>query len=165
MGTPSTVWDYRQLRTSTSQDAKEVIQACIQNPMTFSHGASTDTGLNSLDKLDGQYSNLWAANSGFVTAGSYLNESTKKSTTPAGRYFDCTDESGNPATVFFPASGYRSSSTGVLGGVGSEGDAWMVETKEERNGYNMVFLNTDASIKLQNNAVRSNGIPVRPEKE
>ena len=45
--------------------------------MTFSHGASTDTGLNSLDKLDGQYSNLWAANSGFVTAGSYLNESTK----------------------------------------------------------------------------------------
>ncbi len=31
MGTPSTVWDYRQLRTSTSQDAKEVIQACIQN--------------------------------------------------------------------------------------------------------------------------------------
>ncbi len=47
----------------------------------------------------------------------------------------------------------------------AKGDAWMVETKEERNGYNMVFLNTDASIKLQNNAVRSNGIPVRPEKE
>ena len=53
----------------------------------------------------------------------------------------------------------------MLGGVCSEGYAWMVETKEERNGYNMVFLNTDASIKLQNNAVRSNGIPVRPEQE
>ena len=195
MGTPSTVWDYRQLRTSTSQDAKEVIQACIQNPMTFSHGASTDAGFNSLDKLDGRYSNLWAANCPLYpnggTAG-YQSESTKTvydpcpagykvpvgyaisplitsigtwSTNPAGRYFDCTDESGNPATVFFPASGYRSARTGVLGEVGSEGDAWMVETKEERNGYNMVFQSTDASIKLQDNAARSNGIPVRPEKE
>ena len=192
MGTPSTDWDYQQLRTTENQLAEKVIMACIQNPMTFSYGVRVGTTLwSNLGKLDGQYANLWAANSGLVTAGSYLSESTKKtvydpcpagykvpvgyvldplivstgtwSTAPAGRYFDCTDESGNPATVFFPASGWRSSSTGMLGDVGIEGSSWMAETQGITNGYIMTFVS--GNIRLQNDAVRSNGIPVRPEKE
>ena len=79
-----------------------------------------------------------------------------------GWYFDCTDESGAPATVFFPATGYRWATTGNPNEVCVDGSTWSADS-EGTSGYNLV--SSIGGIRLQNTAARSNGITVRPEKE
>lgn len=80
-----------------------------------------------------------------------------------GWYFNCTDENGDPATVFFPAAGYRDVKDGWLHEVCEDGSTWSADTKGETVGYNLV--SSASYIRLMDNASRSNSLPVRPEKE
>ena len=60
--------------------------------------------------------------------------------------------------IFFPASGYRLSSSGNLYGVGSYGSCWSASALSSYYGY---FLNFSSSNWYQNSFYRALGYPVR----
>ena len=60
----------------------------------------------------------------------------------------------------FPASGRRSSSTGVLENSGTNGYYWVASPNSAANGYNLNFNST--AVNASNNNTRSTGMPVRP---
>ena len=64
--------------------------------------------------------------------------------------------------LWFPASGYRSSSSGSLSNVGSYGCYWSASPSSSNLGHSLYF---DSSYWYWNNYGRANGFPVRPVAE
>ena len=89
------------------------------------------------------------------------NESSVKFSAAYGHNF-YTNGSKN-ATIFFPASGFRSNSDGSLGNVGSYGYYWSAVPYSTYYGCNLYFYWSNVSP--QNNYSRSYGFAARPVSE
>ena len=68
-------------------------------------------------------------------------------------------DSPNPQTAFFPASGYRSNSSGAVCNVGSNGYFWSSSPLSVTNGYYLLF--NSSSVTPSNYSNRCYGFPVR----
>ena len=151
----------------------------IKNPTTFYH----ISGYYGPCKTT--YYNMWDAKQ---TGSGNITTATKKTVydpCPAGfcvptgnlYYFMCNngssrsmgtwDDANKGATwntsitgnaLFFPASGYRSYSSGTLYNVGSDGYYWSASPKSISDGHNLLF---NSSIWNWNNDDRALGCPVR----
>ncbi len=65
------------------------------------------------------------------------------------------------ATDFYPASGYRVSSSGGLGSVGTLGSAWS-SSPSSASSVNGSYLNFYSSnVNPENSSYRASGFPVR----
>ena len=84
-----------------------------------------------------------------------------------GTYFPngFVNDKNNPdaQTIFFPASGYRSSNNGGMGGVGSYGYGRSSSPNSATNGYNLIFLSS--GVLPSNGNSRADGFSVRCVKE
>lgn len=98
----------------------------------------------------------------FTTTGSNTSTASQINGTwnaaEKGWDFNCTEN-----TVFFPASGYRSNSSGSLGNVGSNGYCWSAVPNSASSGRNLSFNSTNVSP--LHNGSRAYGVPVRPVQE
>ena len=157
------------------------IQMGLQNPTAFYYNGSSPYNWFGT----ASYYNLWDANC--VTTGNSDNnvEKTVYDPCPVGfkmpngntfTYFSKTNVVGSfsngryfkrnadDATgVFFPASGYRGYSDGLLGGVGSSGSVWLSSTGNLNNTHSLGFSSNVANP--QNYDKRASGYSVRPVQE
>ena len=105
---------------------------------------------------------------GFSTTGtntstrSQFNVSKDWDNSNPGWYF-YTHKTNKTATIFFPASGCRNYSSGVLSNVGSYGYSWAAVPYSATYGRGLGFR-SGGVYPLSNNS-RSNGFPVRPAQE
>lgn len=172
------------LATASWTANSTVIKTGILNPRTFCTNFY----------MDKTYYNLWAVNNkatsenlatsaktvydpcptgykvpvnnafrAFTTTGSNTSTASQINgtwnATSGGWDFKC-----NEGTVFFPASGYRSSSSGALYDVGSRGYYWSAVPSSTSNGRDLSFDSTYVSP-LNRSSIRSNGFAVRPVRE
>lgn len=151
----------------------------IKNPTTHYDNSST------YGSCDTKYYNMWDAQQ---TVTGNITTATKKTVydpCPAGfcvptgnlyyfigngsnRAMGTWDDTNKGATwntsitgnaLFFPASGYRSSSSsGALNGVGSYGYCWSASPNGSNYGHNLLF---DSSKWVWDDGNRANGFPVR----
>ena len=177
-GTSSTT-----LTTANWTTGNTTINNGILNPGTFCTTAN----------MDNKYYNLWAVDNNatsqdlatssktvydpcptgykvpvnnvfraFTTTGSNTSTASQINgtwnATSGGWDFKC-----NEGSVFYPASGYRSDSSGALSNVGSDGYFWSAVPSSTRNGRNLYFNSTNVYPLLNYN--RSNGFAVRPVQE
>ena len=98
----------------------------------------------------------------FTTTGSNTSTASQINgtwnATSGGWDFKCSE-----GTVFYPASGYRYSSSGALNLVGSNGYCWSAVPNSTNYGRYLSFYSTNV-YPLNNNS-RSNGFAVRPVQE
>ena len=77
-------------------------------------------------------------------------------------YFFYTNSSKSDV-IYFPASGYRHSETGVITDLGGRGSYWAAISGNESSGYQLLFYNGNSSgIAPDNFERRANGQSVRP---
>ena len=177
-GTSSTT-----LTTANWTTGNTTINNGILNPGTFCTTAN----------MDNKYYNLWAVDNNatsqdlatssktvydpcptgykvpvnnvfraFTTTGSNTSTASQINgtwnATSGGWDFKC-----NEGSVFFPASGYRSYSSGALYDVGSYGYYWSAVPNSTNDGRYLYFYST--SVSPLSNLSRSNGFAVRPVQE
>ena len=77
-------------------------------------------------------------------------------------YFFYTDSSKSDV-IYFPASGYRHSETGVITDLGGRGSYWSAVSGNESSGWQLLFFNGNSSGLVPDNLERrANGQSVRP---
>ena len=97
---------------------------------------------------------------GFTTTGNYTEDKTQFNVVgnfANGWYFKKNSE--DTTGVFFPASGYRSSASGVLRDVGSYGYCWCSSSGSQNGAYSLGFYS--GSVSPQYGSTRAYGFSVR----
>ena len=168
-GTTVTGFTYAGSTTATIADN-------IKNPTTHYFNSSNFGPCNTT------YYNMWDAQN---TAKDNVTSATKKTIydpcppgfcVPTGNLFyfmgnggnrnddnwDGTNKGKTWSGIFFPASGYRSSSSGTLYGVGSYGSYWSASPYSSSSGRTLDFDSGDWSWGSNG---RAGGFPVRPVAE
>lgn len=102
---------------------------------------------------------------GFTTTGSFTN--TQSEFNVSGDWdngWNFNNKITNPtATVYFPASGYRTYGEGLLRNVGRYGNYWSAVPEKTNNGGSLSL--SPRSVGPQTNGTRSYGFSVRPVSE
>ena len=170
---------YGALSYATASIASD-IQTGIKNPATF-YQYSSSYNYNWFQTSSGKTYNLWDA--AFTSTGNSDNNVVKTIYDPCPigfkmpngntfTYFSTSHVVGSFANgwkfkryagdtvgVFFPVSGYRNGSNGLLGYVGSLGCVWL-SSAYQINAYRLFF--DSSNVYPQNNCNRAYGLSVRP---